>query len=153
MQFIYISCGVEAAKLGDKLRILNEHDHDTPLKQIQSGQMDDDSFIYASDQFNAPRALVHVAGTSADGKHSTTFKNSLFFSPLHESWTLTQQQHRAQISELPAEPGMALSASDSTLLLMPPPALPLTRKETFSEAQYIGRRFDPRSESACGIYG
>ena len=140
MQLIYNSCGVEAAKVGDKLRILNESDHDTHLKQIQGGQIDDDSFFYASDQFKAPRALVHVAGTSADGKHSTTFKNSLFFTPLHESWTSTQQQqYQAQISE-PTEHGMALSASDSTRLLMLPPAHPLTRKTTQESFSSLEKR-------------
>jgi len=148
MQFIYNSCGVEASKVGEKLRIMNGQDPPPHANNIPSHPMiDDDSLVYASDQFNPPRATVHVAGTSQDGKHSITFTNSLFFPPVLESATepcSSTMRPLAQFISKPSRPLIAQSHTnteniiDSKRLLMPPPT-------TFGKATIHHKSFTTNS--------
>jgi protein DGCR14 len=110
MQLIYNASGVDASKVGDKLKIL-QGAYPPLLENLQERQREDDSVAYASDRFNPPRAIVHVAGTSSDGKHSTSFKNSLFFTPMHETTSLALSNNT----------DLTVSDHEKTRLLMPPP--------------------------------
>ena len=123
MTLIYNSVGVNASKVSDALRIMNQHHSTLNTDNHDDNDNDDNkSCAYASDIFNPPKAIVHVAGTTKDGQHSTSFTNSLFFTPLLES-SVTTHSYQSTFPAHTSEPTIVSQPSihPSTALLMPPP--------------------------------